>query len=138
MPRTTLRLMSWRLTGRIIRVHYVDDVLEHGTALFRLACQHDLEGIVAKQAESPYAMMGRKSPCPPGARLKTQIYSQREDRGEWFEKAKVRLTDPIGKKHPACQHAKPGVRLTTMQNAGLMESRMSLRRGGINVEEQAR
>jgi bifunctional non-homologous end joining protein LigD len=57
------------------RVHYVDHLAEHGTALFRLACQHDLEGIVAKRADSPYAMAGRKSPW---RKIKNPNYSQRE------------------------------------------------------------
>ena len=28
------------------RVHHVDHVVEHGSALFQLVCQHDLEGVV--------------------------------------------------------------------------------------------
>jgi bifunctional non-homologous end joining protein LigD len=59
------------------RVHYVDHLAEHGTALFRLACQHDLEGIVAKRADSPYAMAGRKSPW---RKIKNPNYSQRKGR----------------------------------------------------------
>jgi ATP-dependent DNA ligase len=78
------------------RVHYVDHLAEHGTALFRLACQHDLEGIVAKRADSPYAMAGRKSPW---CKIKNPNYSQREGQGEWFDKAKVRLADPTGRRH---------------------------------------
>jgi bifunctional non-homologous end joining protein LigD len=78
------------------RVHYVDHLAEHGTALFRLACQHDLEGIVAKRADSPYAMSGRKSPW---RKIKNPDYSQREGRGDWFDKAKVRLSDPTGRRH---------------------------------------
>jgi hypothetical protein len=77
-------------------VHYVDHLAEHGTALFRLARQHDLEGIVAKRADSPYAMAGRKSPW---RKIKNRNYSQREGRGEWFDKAKVRLSDPTGRRH---------------------------------------
>ena len=42
------------------RVHYVDHLAEHGTALFRLACQHDLEGIVAKPWQAA-SRLGAKS-----------------------------------------------------------------------------
>jgi hypothetical protein len=41
-------------------MHYVDHLGEHGTALFRLACQHDLAEM-AKRMDSSYAMEGRKS-----------------------------------------------------------------------------
>ena len=33
---------------------YVDHVKGNGTHLYRLACRLDLEGIVAKKADSPY------------------------------------------------------------------------------------
>jgi len=48
---------------------------DNGTALYRLACQLDLEGIVAKRADSPYedvltCGIGSKSRIPPSAKRK--------------------------------------------------------------------
>jgi bifunctional non-homologous end joining protein LigD len=90
------KILKFLLPQPSSRVHYVDHLAEHGTALFRLACQHDLEGIVAKQTDSPYAMAGRKSPW---RKIKNPNYSQREGRGEWFDKTKVRLADSTGRRH---------------------------------------
>jgi bifunctional non-homologous end joining protein LigD len=36
------------------RMHYVDHVHEHGTALFERVCKLDVEGIVAKHSYGPY------------------------------------------------------------------------------------
>ena len=48
---------------------------DNGTALYRLACQLDLEGIVTKRADSPYedvltCGIGSKSRIPPSAKRK--------------------------------------------------------------------
>jgi len=37
-------------------------VAEHGVDLFRLACERDLEGIVAKHSAAPYATVSGRSP----------------------------------------------------------------------------
>jgi hypothetical protein len=42
------------LPSRSAHVLYVDHSRDNGTALYRLACQLDLEGIVAKRADSIY------------------------------------------------------------------------------------
>lgn len=36
------------------RLHYVEHLEAHGEALFAKVCELDLEGIVAKQGDSPY------------------------------------------------------------------------------------
>jgi ATP-dependent DNA ligase len=36
------------------RMHYVEHLEAHGEARFAMVCELDLEGIVAKQADSPY------------------------------------------------------------------------------------
>jgi len=38
---------------------YLDHVVGRGIDLFRAVCQRDLEGIVAKQAQSPYRELPR-------------------------------------------------------------------------------
>jgi bifunctional non-homologous end joining protein LigD len=43
------------------RVRYVDHLREQGTAFFRAACEHDLEGIVAKWSRGTYQADGRTS-----------------------------------------------------------------------------
>ena len=75
---------------------YVDHVMEHGRTLFQLACREDLEGIVAKRADHPYPSAEKK---PLWIKIKNPNYSQKEARGEWFEKAKHRLADPTGRRH---------------------------------------
>jgi hypothetical protein len=42
------------LSGSDARIQYVDYVDNAGVPLFEQACQHDLEGIVAKQKHAPY------------------------------------------------------------------------------------
>jgi hypothetical protein len=58
-----------------------------GEALFRLACEHDLEGIVAKHNSQPY--------LPEHAnwlKIRNRDYSQWRGREELFERE--RATDP--------------------------------------------
>jgi bifunctional non-homologous end joining protein LigD len=62
---------------------YVDHTRGAGTELYRLACQLDLEGIVAKRANSPYEENER---TPYWIKVKNRAYSQKEGRGELFKK----------------------------------------------------
>ena len=51
------------------------------SSLFQLTCEQDLEGIVAKQAESLYrSELGK----PPWIKIKNPDYSQAEDRHDLF------------------------------------------------------
>ena len=84
------------LRRRSLWLIYVDHVREHGTKLFQLACREDLEGIIAKRADHPYPPANKK---PLWIKIKNPTYSQKEGRGEWFDKAKHRLTDPTGHRH---------------------------------------
>jgi bifunctional non-homologous end joining protein LigD len=61
---------------------YVDHTKGAGTELYRLACQLDLEGIVAKKADSPYDDMAKGN----WIKIKNPSYSQKEGRGEWFKR----------------------------------------------------
>ena len=61
------------------RVLYTDHVEERGLALYEHVCRMDLEGIVAKPAESPYV-----TEKPLWIKIKNPDYSQAEGRGELF------------------------------------------------------
>ena len=63
---------------------YVDHINGSGIELYRLACQLDLEGIVAKKASSPY----EENPTDPyWVKIKNPNYSQREGRADLFRRA---------------------------------------------------
>ena len=61
---------------------YVDHTKGAGTELYRLACQLDLEGIVAKKADSPYDDMSKGN----WIKINNPSYSQKEGRGDWFKR----------------------------------------------------
>jgi bifunctional non-homologous end joining protein LigD len=65
-------------------VLYVDHTKGSGTHVYRLACQLDLEGIVAKKADSPYEDNGSD---PYWVKIKNPAYSQKERRGDLFKRA---------------------------------------------------
>jgi ATP-dependent DNA ligase len=55
-----------------------------GSKLYQVACQLDLEGIVAKRADSPYIDNAQE---PHWIKIKNPAYSQKEELGDWFKKA---------------------------------------------------
>ena len=61
---------------------YVDHTKGAGTELYRLACQLDLEGIVAKKADSPYDDKASGS----WIKIKNTSYSQKEGRGDLLKR----------------------------------------------------
>ena len=65
-------------------VLYVDHTRGSGTELYRLACQLDLEGIVAKRADSRYR---QNSSRPSWIKIKNHTYSQNEHRAVLLKKA---------------------------------------------------
>ena len=71
------------LPARSAHVLYVDHTRGSGTELFRLACQLDLEGIVAKKADSPY---GESAAEPHWIKIKNPQYSQKEGRADLFKR----------------------------------------------------
>lgn len=71
------------LPARSPHLLYVDHVVGTGVKLFRAALDLDLEGIVAKRADSPYAGEARRSPW---IKIKNPDYSQKEGRHELFER----------------------------------------------------
>jgi ATP-dependent DNA ligase len=71
------------LPSRSPHILYVDHSRGNGSALYRLACQLDLEGIVAKRADSRY----EDNPNTLNwIKIKNPAYSQKEGRGEMFRK----------------------------------------------------
>ena len=62
-------------------MRYVDHIHEQGSDFFELACQRDLEGVVAKWAHGTYQTAGRTS----WLKLKNPSYSQMEGRHDLFE-----------------------------------------------------
>jgi bifunctional non-homologous end joining protein LigD len=71
------------LPSRSAHILYVDHSRGNGTALYRLACQLDLEGIVAKRAESPYTDSTNERYW---IKIKNPNYSQKEGRADLFRK----------------------------------------------------
>ena len=64
------------------RVRYADHVGGSGGEFFRLACDHDLEGIVGKWKFGTYRTDGAQTSW---VKIKNTDYSQAEGRHELFE-----------------------------------------------------
>jgi ATP-dependent DNA ligase len=71
------------------RLLYCDHVEQDGEGLFRLACEHDLEGIVAKHRNSPY-LPDRDTTW---LKIRNRSYSQWSGREELFERERHRDPD---------------------------------------------
>ncbi len=69
------------------RLLYLDHIEHQGAELFTLACEHDLEGIVAKPKQSPYQTLRG---TPPWVKIKNPSYSQAEGRREFFNSRRRR------------------------------------------------
>jgi bifunctional non-homologous end joining protein LigD len=63
-------------------IRYLGHVRGRACNLFSVMCAHDLEGVVAKLARSPYRLLGDDSPW---LKIKNRDYSQARDRHELFE-----------------------------------------------------
>jgi bifunctional non-homologous end joining protein LigD len=73
------------LPARSAHMLYVDHTKGAGIELYRLACQLDLEGIVAKRADSPY----QDNPAVrTWIKIKNPSYSQKEGRADLFRKVR--------------------------------------------------
>jgi bifunctional non-homologous end joining protein LigD len=64
-------------------VLYVDHIATAGSELFRAACEHDLEGIVAKHAEAPYGLDGS------WIKIKNRAYTQAVGRHDFFDRRRA-------------------------------------------------
>jgi bifunctional non-homologous end joining protein LigD len=65
---------------------YVDHVIKTGKMLFDWACAWNLEGIVAKKANSRYVVRPNDKRSRDWLKIKNPTYSPKEGRGELFEK----------------------------------------------------
>ena len=72
------------LPSRSRHLLYVDHTKGAGSELYRLVCQLDLEGIVAKRANSPYEENVQN---PHWIKVKNPAYSQKEGRADFFKRA---------------------------------------------------
>ena len=72
------------LPARSAHILYVDHVRATGTELYQLVCQLDLEGIVAKRANSRYEDNAKD---PHWVKIKNPRYSQQEGRADLFKRA---------------------------------------------------
>jgi ATP-dependent DNA ligase len=87
MPRVESRLM------------FLDPIERRGRRLFELACERDLEGVVAKFAHGSYRCDGRSTSW---LKIKNPQYSQMEGRYELFERKRIPWDAPrSGTKPPA-------------------------------------
>ena len=68
------------LTLRSDKIIFVDHVREHGTVLHRMACRHDLPGIVAKRADIAYDWSSMKSGW---IEIQNPRYGSAPDRTGW-------------------------------------------------------
>jgi ATP-dependent DNA ligase len=66
------------------RLLYVDDFLARGRDFFRVACAHNLEGIVGKLASGRYHADGRSTKW---CKVKNPGYTQMTARHELFERS---------------------------------------------------
>jgi ATP-dependent DNA ligase len=105
---------------------YVDHTKGAGTELYRLACQLDLEGIVAKRADSPYE---NQAATPPWIEIKNPTYSQSRSKG-LFKKAGEPATADYVKSPgllPARTRHNSGRRLREVASRARQDSSSALR-----------
>lgn len=74
------------------RLLYCDHIEGDGEGLFRLACEHDLEGIVAKHKGAPYLPDAK----PTWFKIRNRNYSQWAGREELFERERKAVPHEIG------------------------------------------
>jgi bifunctional non-homologous end joining protein LigD len=74
MPLAARKTRLAHLAEAVDRLHYVEHLRIHGEALFAKAVELDLEGIVAKRADSPYRA-GRQ---PSWVKIKNPDYWRRK------------------------------------------------------------
>lgn len=72
-------------------VLYVDHVRGTGKQLYEWICAWDLEGIVAKRADSRYEFTGSNLNRSPWLKIKNKSYTQKDGREELFDKEKGKL-----------------------------------------------
>jgi bifunctional non-homologous end joining protein LigD len=76
------RQLKQLLPARSAHMLYVDHIKGSGIELYQLACQLDLEGIVAKRAASQYDHNANGD----WIKIKNPNYSQKDGRGDLFKR----------------------------------------------------
>ena len=85
LPLTDRKLRLRRVVPkRGERLLYCDHIDSHGEGLFRLTCEHDLEGIVAKRKGDPYLPEHTS-----WLKIRNLSYSQWQNREELFERERA-------------------------------------------------
>jgi hypothetical protein len=74
------------------RLLYCDHIEGDGEALFQLACEHDVEGVVAKHKYAPYLPDAGTT----WFKIRNRNYSQWVGREELFERERERNPDAVG------------------------------------------
>jgi ATP-dependent DNA ligase len=82
-------LLQKMLPRRLRAVHHVEHVWS-GTDLFRIICERDMEGIVAKQAKAAYT-----PEATTWVKIKNRAYSHAVGREEFFDRRKRRSCLPF-------------------------------------------
>jgi bifunctional non-homologous end joining protein LigD len=80
------RRLRLAMPRRDSHLRYCDHVRSRGREFFALACQHDLEGIVAKWKHGTYQTDGESTSW---LKIKNPEYSQAEGRPELFEQNRL-------------------------------------------------
>ena len=76
------------------RILYSDHIEEHGPQIYDVACQHDLEGVVAKWKYGSYLP---NSNATTWIKIKNPLYSQMDGRDERFEEQQEKPRASSGK-----------------------------------------
>jgi bifunctional non-homologous end joining protein LigD len=88
--RERKRLLRGILPQRDSCVRFVDHIQHRGTDLFRAACAHDVEGVVAKWRDGTY----QSGPHTSWLKIRNPHYSQWDGRRELFEARRDRVQRP--------------------------------------------
>ena len=97
-------LLRKLLPRRLKSVLYVDDVAS-GPDLFRVICERDMEGVVAKQASARYT-----PEATTWVKIKNRQYSQALGREDFFDRRKSEAAEETARKPPSSETAKPKTR----------------------------
>jgi hypothetical protein len=76
---------------------FLDAIARRGRRLFELACERDLEGVIAKFAQGRYVSDGRSTSW---LKIKNPEYSHMEGRHELFERKRIPWDAPRSRTKP--------------------------------------
>ncbi len=88
--KKALRRIVPKQPARVLDCGHIE---EQGEELFRLACERDLEGIVAKRKQGVYTSNPEETTW---IKIKNRAYSQLQGRREQFEQKRIRVARTSG------------------------------------------